>query len=85
MRALVSDHVRDIEPDEARLLGHDDELENERLRERIDELERDYARERKRNRTLSERVVITMKDAGSYTKFAVHLAVAGRLSSTAGV
>lgn len=56
MRALVSEHTRDIEPDEARLFGHDDGLENERLRERIDELERDYARERKRNRTLSERV-----------------------------
>lgn len=56
MRALVSEHTRDIEPDEARVFGHNDELENERLRERIDELERDYARERKRNRTLSERV-----------------------------
>lgn len=53
MRALVSEHVRDIPRDEDERY---DNSENERLRERIDELERDYARERKRNRTLSERV-----------------------------
>lgn len=53
MRALVSEHVRDIPQDEDERY---DNSENERLRERIDELERDYARERKRNRTLSERV-----------------------------
>lgn len=54
MRALVSEHTRDISRDDEDKRYEDSE--NERLRERIDELERDYARERKRNRTLSERV-----------------------------
>lgn len=54
MRALVSEHARDISRDDEDERYEDSE--NERLRERIDELERDYARERKRNRTLSERV-----------------------------
>lgn len=54
MRALVSEHTRDIPRDDEDERYEDSE--NERLRERIDELERDYARERKRNRTLSERV-----------------------------
>ena len=54
MRALVLEHTRDIPRDDEDERYEDSE--NERLRERIDELERDYARERKRNRTLSERV-----------------------------